>query len=60
MNICVGICFIVQSSNLTAYNVITCEVVSPWEIEVYGPAEEAEWDGEEGAGNDAPVLEQEI
>merc|ERR1719239_1777594 len=32
------------------------EVVGPSEVQVDGPAEEAEGDGEEGAENDAPVL----
>ena len=32
------------------------EVVGPGEVEVDGPAEEAERDGEEGAEDDAPVL----
>ena len=34
----------------------TGEVVGPGEVEVDGPAEEAERDGEEGAEDDAPVL----
>ena len=32
------------------------EVVGPGQVEVDGPAEEAERDGEEGAEDDAPVL----
>ena len=34
----------------------TCEVVGPCKVEVDGPAEQAEWDAEERADDDAPVL----
>lgn len=40
--------------------ILTCEVVCPGEVEVDCPAEEAEGDGEEGGGHNAPVLHSHI
>ena len=42
--------------NLKKKGCLTCEEVGPREIEIDRPAEEAEWDGQDGAGHNAPVL----